>query len=387
MKKILALVLLFSLCIPLFTGCGAENTIDPATLGESVSIAIVVKNFGTIKADLYPKIAPITVAHIVSLIQEEFYDGLIFHRVIDGFMIQGGDPTGTGFGDPNQTEIVGEFTDNGVVNELKNSRGVLAMARSQDPNSATSQFFINTKDNTHLDGQYATFGMVTEGMDVVDAIAAVPTDSKDRPLTEVVIETIRIEKINAEPATTTDVTTTDVTTTLPESSDAPEIGTDPVKITIEVADFGTIKAELYPEYAPITVAHLVSLISDGFYDGLIFHRIIDGFMIQGGDPTGTGFGEPGQTTIKGEFAVNGVENNLKDERGVLAMARKSYPYDSATSQFFINLVDNPGLDGQYATFGRVTEGMDVVDAIAKVETDGSDKPLTDVVITSIRIEG
>jgi peptidyl-prolyl cis-trans isomerase B (cyclophilin B) len=109
-------------------------------------------------------------------------------------------------------------------------------------------------------------------------------------------------------------------------------------------------------------------------------------MIQGGDPAGTGFGEPGQETIKGEFAANGVDNPLKNTRGVLAMARKSYPYDSATSQFFINTVDNPGLDGQYATFGMVTEGMDVVDAIAAVETNASDKPLVDVVIKSIRIE-
>lgn len=382
MKRIVALVLLIILCIPIVAGCSTEESIDPATLGESVSIAIVVKNFGTIKADLYPKIAPITVAHIVSLIQDEFYDGLIFHRVIDGFMIQGGDPTGTGLGDPGQKKIYGEFTDNGVNNNLKNTRGVLAMARSRDPNSATSQFFINTVDNAHLDGQYATFGRVTEGMDVVDAIAKVPTDAGDRPLTEVVIETIRIEQINTDAITTAEVTTVD-----PNTPDDPQIGTDPVKITIEVANFGTIKAELYPAKAPITVTHIVKLINSHFYDGLIFHRIIDGFMIQGGDPTGTGFGSPDQETIKGEFAANGVNNDLKNLRGVLAMARKSYPYDSATSQFFINLVDNPGLDGQYATFGMVTEGMEVVDAIAKVQTDANDRPLTDVVITSIRIDG
>lgn len=382
MKKIFALVLLIAMCIPCVAGCTTDTSVDPATLGESVSISISVKDFGTIKADLYPKIAPITVAHIVSLIQEEFYDGLIFHRVIDNFMIQGGDPTGTGYGDPSQKTIYGEFSDNGVTNNLKNTRGVLAMARSTDPNSASSQFFINTKDNSHLDGSYATFGMVTEGMDVVDAISKVKTDSDDRPLTQVVIETIRIESINTELITTTDITTTE-----PETPEDPQLGTDPVKITIEVADFGTIKAELYPQHAPITVAHIVSLINEGFYDGLIFHRIIDGFMIQGGDPTGTGYGSADQETIKGEFAANGVENNLKNLRGVIAMARKSYPYDSATSQFFINLKDNEGLDGQYATFGMVTEGMEVVDAIAKVETNSSDRPLTDVVITSIRIDG
>ena len=380
MKKLIALFLLIPFCLGIFASCddGAGNTIDPSTLGETVSIVIKVKEFGTIKADLYPKIAPLTVAHIVSLIQDEFYDGLIFHRVIDGFMIQGGDPTGTGYGEAGQATVKGEFSDNGVNNTLSNARGVLAMARKgNDYNSATSQFFINTVDNARLDGQYATFGMVTEGMDVVDAIASVQTDANDRPLKDVVIESVRIEKIN------TDVTTT--TTVAPEENTP--MDADPVKIVMEVENFGTIKAELYPAVAPITVAHIKSLIEAGFYDGLIFHRIISGFMIQGGDPTGTGFGSPDQETIKGEFAANGVENPLKNTRGVLAMARKSYPYDSATSQFFINTVDNPGLDGQYATFGMVTEGMDIVDAIAAVETDANDKPLTDVVIKSIRIEG
>lgn len=380
MKKLIALILLIPMCLSLLASCDeGKNTIDPSTLGETVSIVIEVKEFGTIKADLYPKIAPLTVAHIVSLIQEEFYDGLIFHRVIEGFMIQGGDPTGTGYGEAGQATVKGEFTDNGVNNTLSNARGVLAMARKgNDYNSATSQFFINTVDNARLDGQYATFGMVTEGMDVVDAIASVQTDANDKPIKDVVIETIRIEKIN------TDITTDTTTTTAPEVN--PPVDADPVKIVMEVENFGTIKAELYPAVAPITVAHIKSLIEDGFYDGLIFHRIISGFMIQGGDPTGTGFGEPGQETIKGEFAANGVENPLKNTRGVLAMARKSYPYDSATSQFFINLVDNGFLDGQYATFGMVTEGMDVVDAIASVETDSNDKPLVDVKIKSIRIE-
>lgn len=160
---------------------------------------------------------------------------------------------------------------------------------------------------------------------------------------------------------------------------------DPVKIAIEVADFGRIEAELYPHVAPITVDHITSLIEDGFYDNLIFHRIINGFMIQGGDPTGTGYGDPSQEKIKGEFSENGVTNNLKNERGVLAMARSDNSYDSATSQFFINLVHNTHLDGQYTTFGKVTSGMDVVDAIAAVDTDSSDRPLAPVVINSIII--
>lgn len=384
MKKLLSILLVTIFCLGVFTGCGEDDLIDPATLGDTVHIVIEVKDFGTIKADLYPKIAPITVAHVVSLIKDEFYDGLTFHRVIDGFMIQGGDPTGTGSGAKGQETIKGEFTDNGVENNLKNTRGVLAMARKgNDNNSATSQFFINTVDNTHLDGQYATFGMVTEGMDVVDAIAKVSTDANNKPLTDVVITSIRV----VETGVVTTVVTDDPADT-PDTSDDGVVTdpyADPVHIVIEFADFGTVKADLYPGVAPLTVAQISLLIKDGFYDGLTIHRVDPGFVIQGGDPAGNGFGVVGQETIKGEFSANGVENPLKNNRGVLAMARLASDYDSATSQFYINLADNDFLNGNYATFGMVTEGMDVVDAIAAVETDSSERPLTPVVITSIRI--
>ena len=143
-------------------------------------------------------------------------------------------------------------------------------------------------------------------------------------------------------------------------------------VTFEMANGDIIKAELYPEIAPNTVNNFISLVSSGFYDGLIFHRVIKGFMIQGGDPQGTGMGGPGYS-IKGEFLRNGVANNLKHGRGVLSMARAMSP-NSAGSQFFIMHASAPHLDGQYAAFGAVTEGMDVVDAIAAVKTDRMDKP-------------
>ena len=143
-------------------------------------------------------------------------------------------------------------------------------------------------------------------------------------------------------------------------------------VTIEMEDGGIIRAELYPEIAPNTVRNFISLVKKGFYDGVIFHRVIPGFMIQGGDPTGTGMGGPGHT-IKGEFAANGVKNDLKHTRGVLSMARSGNP-NSAGSQFFIMHADAPHLDGQYAAFGKVIEGMDVVDEIAAVPTDYSDRP-------------
>ena len=146
-------------------------------------------------------------------------------------------------------------------------------------------------------------------------------------------------------------------------------------IIIEMEDGGVIKAELYPEIAPITVENFLSLAEKGFYDGLIFHRVISGFMIQGGDPTGTGMGGPGHT-IKGEFRANGVVNNIKHERGVLSMARSMMP-DSAGSQFFIMHKAAPHLDGQYAAFGRVIEGIEVVDRIASTKTDRSDRPVVE----------
>ena len=147
-------------------------------------------------------------------------------------------------------------------------------------------------------------------------------------------------------------------------------------VTIEMENGGVIRAELYPEIAPNTVANFVNLVQSGFYDGLIFHRVIPGFMIQGGDPQGTGMGGPGYT-IKGEFARNGFrQNNLKHSRGVLSMARSMMP-NSAGSQFFIMHADAPHLDGDYAAFGKVTEGMDVVDAVAGAPTGFQDRPVAE----------
>ena len=143
-------------------------------------------------------------------------------------------------------------------------------------------------------------------------------------------------------------------------------------VTIEMEDGGVIRAELYPDVAPNTVNNFISLINGGFYDGLIFHRVIPGFMLQGGCPYGKGHGDPGYE-IKGEFSKNGFRNDLKHTRGVLSMARSNAP-DSAGSQFFIMHEDSPHLDGSYAAFGCVTEGLDIVDAIAEADTDSNDRP-------------
>ena len=143
-------------------------------------------------------------------------------------------------------------------------------------------------------------------------------------------------------------------------------------VTFEMEDGGVFKAELYPEVAPNTVNNFISLVKKGFYDGLIFHRVISGFMIQGGDPTGSGSGGPGYC-IKGEFTSNGFQNDLSYEKGVLSMARTMAP-NSAGSQFFVMHEFSPHLDGQYAAFGKVIEGIDVVDKIANTRTDFNDRP-------------
>ena len=155
-----------------------------------------------------------------------------------------------------------------------------------------------------------------------------------------------------------------------------------VELDMENGDF--IKLELYPNIAPITVANFVELCNEHFYDGLIFHRVISGFMIQGGDPEGTGMGGSDET-IKGEFLNNGVQNSISHVRGVISMARNSISMDSASSQFFIMHQDYTGLDGDYAAFGRVIEGIETVDKIAAVATDGNDKPLAPQYIKTIRV--
>ena len=188
MKKRIVCFALAVLCLLGLSACANTNS---GNNGEPIMVEITMRDGGVIKLELYPDMAPITVENFTKLAGEGFYDGLIFHRVINGFMIQGGDPEGTGMGGSGEN-IKGEFAINGVANDISHVRGVISMARSRSYNSASSQFFIVHQDATYLDGQYAAFGRVIEGMDVVDAIAATQTNSNDRPLTEQIIETIRV---------------------------------------------------------------------------------------------------------------------------------------------------------------------------------------------------
>ena len=160
-------------------------------------VTITMTDGSVMKAELYPEVAPNTVNNFISLVKKGFYDGLVFHRVIRGFMIQGGDPQGTGMGGPGYS-IKGEFTYNGFSNDLKHTPGVLSMARAMDPNSAGSQFFIMHETSPHLDGQYAAFGKVTDGLDVVNKIAEVPTDYSDRPLDEQKISSMTVDTFGVD---------------------------------------------------------------------------------------------------------------------------------------------------------------------------------------------
>ena len=161
-------------------------------MAQNPIVTITMENGDVIKAELYPEIAPNTVNNFISLINHNFYDGVIFHRVIRGFMIQGGDPQGTGVGGPGYS-IKGEFSYNGFANDLKHTKGVLSMARTMEPNSAGSQFFIMHETSPHLDGQYAAFGKVVEGEDIIDKIAAVATDYMDKPLEEQKMKKVTVE--------------------------------------------------------------------------------------------------------------------------------------------------------------------------------------------------
>lgn len=190
-KKILIMATVMLLALTAFVACGKDDEAESGDLGDSVMVQIEMENGGIIKLELYPEAAPITVENFVGLVKDGFYDGLIFHRVINNFMIQGGDPEGTGMGG-SDTKIKGEFKKNGWDNPISHVRGVISMARSSAMNSASSQFFICHADSTYLDGQYAAFGKVIEGMEVVDEIASVPTDKNDRPVEDVVIKSITI---------------------------------------------------------------------------------------------------------------------------------------------------------------------------------------------------
>lgn len=365
MKRFTALLLLLVLLTSMvtLTSCGEHEVTHTAR--------IEIINYGTIVVDLYGKEAPKTVENFVNLAKSGFYNGLTFHRVINGFMMQGGDPLANGTGGSEKT-IEGEFAYNGFrKNKIKHERGVISMARSQGFNSASCQFFIMHKDNSELDKRYAAFGKVREGMDIVDKICTGVKAEDDNGTVaknnQPIIKQITIDGVAGAKAYEEKATH---------------------KAILEIKDHGTIVLELYGDIAPITVSNFEKLANEGFYDGLTFHRILKTFMMQGGDPKGDGTGDSGKD-IKGEFSSNGVKNNISHVRGVISMAR-SNPYDSGSCQFFIVHKDSFHLDGEYAAFGRVISGIEVVDSVCEnVRVGDGGKPLIEEetpVIVSLRVE-
>ncbi len=353
---VLTAVLLLS---AIFTGC-QQQTEPPVADDTKPIVTFTMQNGDVFKAELYPEIAPEAVNNFIYLANQKFYDGLTFHRIMPEFLAFGGCPKGDGTGGAGYT-IRGEVPANGFDNRLMHTEGVLSTVTSYFPNSASSQFIIMDIDVTNpqheLNIYYASFGKIIEGLDKFKNVMATEitedTDAEGNslgiPVDPPVIESVTVDTHGQEyPEPRKFVFTTEV----------PDYDQELPVVTIEMADGKTIKAELYPQIAPNTVNNFISLIEQGYYDGLTFHRIMEGFMIQGGCPLGDGSGDPGYS-IKEEF------NNLMHTTGVLSMARSAV-LDSAGSQFFIMDEDSPHLDGSYTAFGKVIAGIEHVKELAAV---------------------
>lgn len=401
MKKKFLSAILLSVLVLAFAACRKKDDVSDnngtyteqltQNSGELLSgqygVEIEIEKYGTIALTLDADAAPVSVTNFINLANADFYDGLTFHRIMDGFMMQGGDPEGTGMGGSTQN-IQGEFALNGITNTLNHTRGVISMARADDPNSASSQFFIVHEDSTFLDGNYAAFGWVTDGLDIVDAVcsSAQVVDNNGTVLAknQPVIKDVRVLGELGEDALSSRPTLLD-SSMLTRDSEGLLSGKHNVEI--EIKNYGTIALTLDADLAPVTVTNFINLVKDDFYSGLTFHRIISGFMIQGGDPEGTGMGGSEQK-IQGEFVANGIVNTLSHTRGVISMARTNDP-NSASSQFFIMHEDSPHLDGSYAAFGQVTSGIEVVDAICEAtpvqDGNGTVAPANQPRIKEIRI--
>ena len=433
-------------------------------------IVIRVKNYGDIVVAVRSDIAPKTAANFKKLVSEDFYTDLIFHRVVKGFMVQAGGIYKDGT-EKHANSIVGEFAINGFENNLEHVKGVISMARTSVMNSASSQFFLMHEHSPHLDAQYAGFGYVLAGLDVVDAIANCkvnnPSSSSPSPVDPIIImEAFFVKPIEGTgiaseteykpcehtfgewedetPATCTKTGTQKRACTQCEKTQtqtspiiahqyegsfcvmcndynfeanlsteggilntgstgtgesinmeavSSQIGAykaeDFVKsenmtdfVAIKVKGYGNIVIALRGDVAPITVENFKKLVSEDFYNDIIFHRVVENFMIQGGYKTSDGESKTADKIV-GEFELNGHKNNLSHISGVISMARAS-SYDSASSQIFIMHAAYESLNGNYAGFGYVLAGLDVVDAIATCKVDNpaasSPRPIEDVVI-------
>ncbi len=478
MKKLLAFILCGITTAALVTGCGnkldiSDNSGEPTasngssagdsgsqtateapTPPENVDIAnftapkkgdkiieLTFKDYGTVKFRLFPEYAEMGVENFTGLANDGFYDGLTFHRVIKDFMIQGGDPLGTGQGGKS---LWGSSFDGGTDAHLIHLPGAVAYANSGTTSSNSSQFYIVTgsevtdemlsyyeqkgilfSDNSKemykqyggtpfLDGNYTVFGQVFDGLDIIYQIQCTATDAKDKPLDDVIMESVRVTEYNDEELKwyISDYTDFDDPTAHDVANfTEPEIGDEIIKMNIK--DYGEVKIRLFPEYLSDASENFIELAKQGYYDGLTFHRVINDFMIQGGDPNGDGTG--GESANGGKFD-GGKYFNLVHVAGALAYANSG---DTSTngSQFYIVTGEEcnddyfteleaygksfsdkvkdayknagygyPFLDGNYTVFGQVIDGLDVVFEVQKTETGAEDKPVKDVIIESVTVE-
>ena len=469
LKKVLAVLVCTFTMATVFSSCGKEPEISENSNLESVDdkqqenvsvanftapqkddtiITMNIKDYGTVKIRLFPEYADKGVENFIGLAEKGYYDGLTFHRVINDFMIQGGDPNGNGTGGES---IWGGKFDGGTDPHLIHAAGALAYANSGATSTNGSQFYIVTgkvctEDDIeyykssgynisedaaaiyttaggvpYLDGNYTVFGQVFEGLDLIFQIQQVTTDTgNDKPMKDVIIDSVTVDKYNNEELkwyisdydniqTETEATSLPVENVPVKNFTEPEIGDKIISMTIK--DYGEVKFRLFPEYAEKGVENFIGLAEQGYYDGLTFHRIINDFMVQGGDPEGTGRG--GESMWGGSFD-GGTDPHLIHSAGAVAYANSGATSTNG-SQFYIvtgevyskeelenyrdygyNFTDEameiystaggtPWLDGGYTVFGQVYDGLNIIFELQKVNTDENDKPMEDVIIESIKV--
>jgi peptidyl-prolyl cis-trans isomerase B (cyclophilin B) len=372
MRNILKIFIL-TLIIISMSICYSQKTKEDKSMVER-EVAVIETKFGNIIIDFFENVAPKHITQIKKLISEKFYDSLYFHRVIPGFVVQGGDPntrdtirSNDGMGQAGQQTIPAEFS------SIPHKRGILSTARKpNDINSATSQFFICVADLPQLDGQYTIFGKIIEGMEIVDKIVNVPRDKKDNPNEPVYMKKVYLKKMKVKPAEE------NIAIATPE----PSMG----EVAVLETSLGNITLAFYDKFAPKHTAQIKRLIKEKFYDSTAFHRVIPGFMIQGGDPyskdtirSNFGMGNSPLPNIPAEFS------KLHHLRGIVSAARTDDP-NSANCQFFICVADAFFLDNKYSIFGKVLDGMDVVDKIVNVPRDENDSPWNKVVIKKVYLK-
>lgn len=430
--------------------------------GEKI-VVMTIRNYGNVYIKLFPELVPDACENFTGLVEKGYYDGLTFHRIVRNFVAQGGDPEGTGRGGESLwgDKFACEFSSsllhlNGAVSYARASGDLrngsqFYFSVGADVDESTLQSFYNTYSKSYtqagidaylenggqpyLDGDYTVFAQVFEGLDVINNIQQVKVDGNDKPVNNVVIEKAVVVEyydglIEEMGGTFTDSTASsddnsvDLENLKPETTGdivtefaAAQNFTAPVEgeeiVVLDIKDYGTVKIKLFPELVPNACENFKSLAASGYYDGLTFHRVIEDFIIQSGDPEGTGMG--GEAYGGGEIPCE-FSNSLVHTLGAIAYARSPYSltcqsqfyfvtgyetldeemfdyltaqngaqYNSQTESLYYEKGGYPFLDGSYTVFGQVFEGLDVIMEISRVETDGNDKPLQDVIIEKAEV--